>query len=252
MHTIRLLCSSLLVLVGFKAAAVDPVQQADIPKERRIIARYTKTPIKMDGRLDDPAWKDAPAYPMCLANQNLQPAEPREGGKVRFLWNEEYLYIGADFTDSDVVAEGKNDQEHHYRTGDLLEVFLKPDNETWYWELYATPHNKKTTFFFPGRGRLGLPSMEEYRCDLKVAAYVDGTLNNWEDRDKGWTAEMAVPVKALTARGEKFGPEANWRVLIGRYNYSRYLPAVEHSACPQLRVSNFHNYEEYGYLTLEK
>ncbi len=47
------------------------------------------------------------------------------------------------------VAEGKEDQLHHYQMGDLVELFLKPEDYTWYWELYATPIGKKTNFWFP-------------------------------------------------------------------------------------------------------
>ena len=47
-----------------------------------------------------------------------------ESGKVRLLWNEKYLYIGLDFVDTDIVAEGQSDQQAHYRLGDTAEVFL--------------------------------------------------------------------------------------------------------------------------------
>lgn len=261
----RLICGialgSLTLLSGCESTPTKKTADA-APTGRKLVARYTVAPVKVDGRLNDAAWKDAVVYRTHLGVNNLknQPeslvqtlgTELREGGEVRLAWDDKYLYIGIHFEDSDVVAEGKADQEHHYGTGDVLEVFLKPENETWYWELYATPHRKKTSFFFPGRGQLFLPSAAAYRCDMKVGAQVDGTLNNWEDRDRGWTAEMAVPIKALTARGEKFEPGAPWRILVARYNYSRYLPMKELSMTPQLNYTNYHLLEEYGWLDLEK
>ena len=144
---------------------------------------------------------------------------------------------------------------HHYKMGDLCELFLKPADKTWYWELYATPLGKKTTFWFPGRGRTGLPSnFTDYSSGLKVGAQVNGTLNKWEDKDAYWTAEMAMPIKDLTARGEKFGPEADWRILVARYNYSRYSKrqGPEHSTVPQLSKVNYHLLEEYAKLKLIK
>jgi hypothetical protein len=136
--------------------------------------------------------------------------------------------------------------------GDLMELFLKPEDHTWYWELYATPRGKKTSFWFPGRGRLGLESCYKYECGLRVAAQVQGTLNNWQDKDIGWTVEVAMPIKDLTARGEKFGPGARWTILVARYNYSRYLPWVENSATSQLSKTNYHLLEEYRPLKLVK
>ena len=40
---------------------------------------------------------------------------------------------------------------------DLAELFLWPDQDTWYVEMYVTPNNHYTTFLFPSGGRL-LPS----------------------------------------------------------------------------------------------
>ncbi|MDD5708036.1 MAG: hypothetical protein PHR35_19125, partial [Kiritimatiellae bacterium] len=74
------------------------------------------------------------------------------------------------------------------------------------------------------------------------------TLNDWPDMDRGWTAEMAVPVRHLTARGEKWGPGSRWRIMVSRYNYSRYLRNRELSMCPPLPFSNYHLIEHYGRL----
>lgn len=158
--------------------------------------------------------------------------------------------MAVSFTDSDVVAEGTEDGQHHYKLGDVAELFLWPEDHPWYWELYVTPACKYTSFFFPGPGRLGLPSAFDNHAVLEVAAHVRGTLNDWSDRDRGWTAEMAVPVAALTQRGEVWGPGASWRVLVGRYNYSAHLPSVELSCLPKISRTNFHLRDEYGVLEL--
>jgi hypothetical protein len=178
----------------------------------------------------------------------------QEAGQVQLAWDDQYFYVGIKYCDSDIVAEGQKDQLHHYSLGDVGEVFLKPEDCSWYWELYVTPTGKKTSFWFPGRGRLGLPSCFEYSCGLKVAAQVCGTLNHWQDRDEYWTGEIAMPIKDLTAQGAKFGPGTHWRILIARYNYSRYLatPGPELSMTPSLRAVNYHLHEDYAVLRLEK
>ena len=208
---------------------------------RTLSAAHTPVPVVIDGKLDDPVWKRARVYPLYLAKDLAGNGKAlQECGQVQLAWDDHFFYIGVKFYDSDIVAEGKKDQLHQYTMGDLCELFLKPADSTWYWELYATPAGKKTSFFFPGRGRLGLPSMEDYTCGLKVAAQVCGTLNHWQDRDSYWTAEMAMPVKDLTALGNKFGPGNDWRILVARYNYSRYLTTqgTELSMTPQLRATN--------------
>ena len=46
----------------------------------------------------------------------------REKASVKLIWDDNYLYVGAEFQDSDVVQEGKEDQSHFYSSGDLLEM----------------------------------------------------------------------------------------------------------------------------------
>ena len=218
-------------------------------------ATHTPKPISVDGKLDDPVWMNAPVYALHLADDQARDGkEVTERGEARLAWDDDYLYLGITFHDSDIAAEGKEDQLKHYQLGDLCELFLTPENETWYWELYATPAGRKSSYFIPGRGSLGLPSMAEYTCGLKVAASCNGTLNNWRDKDTSWTAEMAMPVKDLTARGESFGPGSRWRILVSRYNFGRYLKrkGPELSMTPKLSREDFHLLPEYAILRLEK
>jgi len=213
-----------------------------------VAARATRA-VKIDGRLDYPVWKQAKVYPLELSLENQSKGQRlQEPGNMRLAWDDKALYLGIDFTDSDVVAEGTKDGEHHYAKGDLAEFFIWPEDQTWYWELYVTPKGHQTTFFFPGGGRLGIPSHFNQGFRLKTAARIDGTLNDWTDRDRGWTAEMAVPVKELTARGEAWGPGSRWRILVSRYNYSRYLWTKELSMCPALPGGSYHARESYGRL----
>jgi hypothetical protein len=220
-----------------------------------MVAKYTATPIKLDGSLDDPAWQNACVYQLKLSEDRVKNGETLQSpGEVRLAWDDQYFYVGVKYYDDDVVAEGKKDQEHHYLEGDLCEVFLKSDSFTWYWELYGTPLNKKTSFWFPGRGRVGLPSMADYHCGLIVAAEVKGTANNWRDKDEYWTLELAMPIIDLVAEGGTFSPESDWRILVARYNYSRYLDiqGPEYSMTPQLSATNYHLIKEYARLKLEK
>lgn len=228
-----------------------------------VIAKYTSEPVKLDGKLDESAWGKARSYSLSIplkARFGMPESMLRNGdgnlqekSAVKLLWDDNYLYVGAEFEDSDVVQEGKEDQGHFYSTGDLLEVFLKPAEENYYWEIYGTPNNKKTWFSIPSRGRLIFPACASYLPEnFKVAAAVDGTLNNWKDKDKRWTVEMAIPIKELTVHGAKFDNSANWTILLARYNYSVYLQGAELSAYPQLSNVNWHLYEEYAKLRLEK
>ena len=87
---------------------------------------------------------------------------------------------------------------------------------------------------------------------LIVGAQVQGTLNQWEDKDASWTGEFAVPVQDLTARGESFGPGSQWTILVSRYNYGRYLSWQELSMTPQISRTSYHLLEDYAVLNFVK
>lgn len=248
---------ALAALGGFLlTAGCGLLTRSALPERAEIIAKYTSTPISIDGKLEDKAWTLTPSYPLFLGKQayaKLSPALRRtlgtnlkEKGECKLLWDNDYLYVGIKFMDSDVVAEGEKDQMYHYNTGDVAEVFIKPQEEAYYWELYVTPANKKSCFFFPGRGRLFLPSCQKENLKLETAAAVSGSLNNWQDQDHFWTAEMAIPVKSLVQYGAEFGPGSRWNFFVSRYNYSKYLQYKELSSFPQQDEPNFHVHEEYG------
>lgn len=245
----------LLVLILGGCASVDGDDQRNVKRLPGMEAIYDDARVIVDGWLDEAIWKDATLYPLYRAkDQAGSEPEASELGSVRLVWDDQYLYIAVELEDSDIVAEGESDQLQHSKLGDMFEIFLKPDSETWYWQLQVTPHSRMSSFWVPGRGRLGLPSNMQYSSGLRVAAKIEGTLNNWRDADQGWTAEMAMPLRELTSRGETFGPGAAWRILAVRYNYSRYQrqQAPILTMTPRLPDNNLHRLEEYAPLQVTR
>ena len=244
--TLSLLCLCLL-LAGCKSFKTDRAADNSTYK-----VHYTATPIKIDGKMDDPAWNQAKA--LSFSPPSISSPECIENGKVKILWDDKYVYVGGTLTDSDIVQEGDKNWEHLYKTGDLMEVFLQRKGERHYWELYAAPNNKKTSFFFLSKGRLGLPSGFEHKVTgMRVKSTCNGTLNNPKDRDVSWTTEMAIPRKELERNGVKIVPGQIWHFLIGRYNYSIYLDEKELSmvGTPCERVS-YHNFDAWSWLEFVK
>jgi hypothetical protein len=244
--------SGVLQLVTYAvliAAAEGPssINLSSSPTGGGLEAMQSLQPVVVDGKLDDPVWATATAYPLCAVpkSDGRRPAI-QEAGSARFAWDDRYFYVALDFIDSDVVAECDADGAYHYRFGDVGEVFLKPADRPWYWECYVTPKARQTTFFYPSRGRLSLPSTLRVENQLIVGAQIQGTLNAYRDRDHGWTAEMAIPIVMLKAQGDAFGPGSRWTVQVGRYNYSAHLPALELSSVPELSKADFHLIEEFA------
>lgn len=199
---------------------------------------YAENPIKIDGKLDEPAW--AKAKPVKL--NPIPWSLCTENGTVKILWDDKYVYFGGVFCDSDIVQLSDKNWRHYYRTGDLMEIFLKPADKHYYWELYATPNNLKNSLFYCSGGRLGLRSAPACRLEgILVKSTCQGTLNNEKDYDRQWTTEMAVPIKDLEKHGEKIEPGKVWSFLIGRYNYSIHLDQKELTRSGTPGSNNFHD-----------
>ena len=115
----------LLLVLAISVTSCSDNNVAEKPKDGQwpsIEAIYSKKPVKVDGLLDEEIWSQAKVYSLAVA-KNLQSSRPlAEAGSVQFAWDDEYFYLAAKFKDSDIVAEGKEDQLHQSRisqvTGD--------------------------------------------------------------------------------------------------------------------------------------
>ena len=219
----------------------------------KINAKYLQKDINDLWDFNNPAWQKTSMYPFLPAGTRC-PTVLSEGGVVRFLWNEDYLWIMADMKDSDIVQECDQDNRHHYQTGDVLEIFIRPARHDWYWEFYATPNGHKTVFSYPSGGRR-LPSclLPSGMPDHQIKIELHGTLNNMSDRDNGWCCIVAIPLKELR---EKCPLDFSipWMVQVARYNYSVYLQKTEYSILGRTTSldPDFHCFSSYALLYFDK
>jgi len=80
----------------------------------------------------------------------------------------------------------------------VLEIFIRPPDSQCYWEFFATPNQHQAVTFFLSSGRrlpgcLQKKGMDGYRITVEL----DGTLNNYADRDHGWKCIAAILLKEL-------------------------------------------------------
>ena len=94
--------------------------------------------------------------------------------------------------------------------------------------------------------------VEDFRCIVgrrlagDVAARINGTLNDSDDRDKGWSFELAIPVSDLAEKGVPFDGKEPWKLLLARYNYDVNFRYVQLSTYPPTPVAGNHHVEYYG------
>lgn len=222
--------------------------------------------VVVDGIVDEQCWQNAKKYDFGVTHRAMAWKHPELAkkfgdsvltpGYVKVLCDKDFIYISAVMKDDDIIALGKRDQQVHCTEGDVFEIFLKPENANHYWELHITPSGLCGVMFYPSRGYHFLPQIvlpsERPLKNIKYKVTVDGTLNKSDDIDRSWTVEAAISLKELAEAGVPFDPQNPWRVLFGRYNFSRYQPLCELSSVPKLSKFDFHVHEEYGKLRINK
>ena len=252
--TLLQLTSLAALLNGCSTASGVP----EAPEIPAATVTRTQLPVTLDGKLDDAAWATTPGFELKPIDMysGLPKREaariardPYESAVVKFLYDDRYLYVAAALTDSDVTAYSDRDQELLFRYGDLLEVFLYPEQGTWYWEIYAAPNGARSSFFYPGGGQLGNWEFftEKYLMkDFAVASRIGGTRNNHNDRDNGWSTEMRIPLRELEKAGIRFAPGIPWRIMVSRYNFGAGLYRPQLSSFPPLPGPDFHLRQYYA------
>lgn len=219
----------------------------------------------LNSGLEHPAWKNTPELMMMKLVYEPEDIrkKPVEGGYVKFLYDDNFLYTLVHVADSDIIVNANKNGGHYYRDCDVIEIFIRPDNARYYWEIYGTPNNLTTRFFYRSRSTLGQYSAFEHKeTGLTVRSKVDGTLNDSSDKDKSFTLLFAIPVSELNRPTKEskeihpagtipFAPGNLWRIQVSRYNYNRYFSNFELSAYPQV-YGGFHTHPNFAEFELIK
>ncbi len=230
----RLTCAVFIGLLGLGAAPAPPAQWQDgyrfpVPEidwapRGTVCFRADPAPI-IDGLLDDPAWKNAPWTEDFTDIQGpLRPA-PRFRTRARLLWDDQYLYIGAEMDEPDLWATLTTRDAVIFHDNDF-EVFIDPDGDTHqYYELEMNALNTVWDLLLIQPYRDGGPAVNAWDiAGLKTAVHLDGTVNDPSDRDRGWTVEIAIPWDVLGQCAHRPAPPApgdQWRVNFSRVEWTR-------------------------------
>jgi hypothetical protein len=237
-----------------------------MPDPRAYVCYTTTTPVKMDGLLDDKAWNEVPWTDYFVDIEGSVKPEPRYKTRAKMVWDDKNLYIGAEIEDPHVWANLRQRDTIILYDNDF-EVFIDPDGDTQaYYELeinaYGTPWD---LLLLKAYRDGGLPVFGWNIAGLEVVTHIDGTVNNPSDTDKGWTAEIKLPLEAmkecaggLPKAGDKWRIDfsrVEWKTKVENNKYVKEInPATGRSFpednwvwSPQGRI-NMHMPEMWGYL----
>jgi hypothetical protein len=228
------------------------------------VARYTafqvREAIQVDGKLDEAVWTRAPKSPRFV--DILSGQRTIHDTHAMVVWDATHLYVAYRIEEPFVHAKFKQHNDPIYYDNDV-EFFIAGRDA--YYEFEINAFNTSYEVFFiwndaydsggfsktqefarakmqpfngvgfsnhPRGGRLGQFSWTF--PGIRTAVHVDGSINQDDDRDRGWTVELAFPWKGLEwlAKAEqralppREGDE--WRMDFSRFNtYKEAAPAKD-------------------------
>lgn len=234
-----------------------------IPKS--YIAYKTIDSITIDGLATEKAWKQAKWSTNFIDIKGVK--TPKYKTRVKMLWDETYFYIFAELEEPHVWADITKRDAVIFHNNDF-EVFIDPEgNNHGYYELEINALNTVWDLFISKPYReLKQPILNDWNITgLKSAINVNGTLNNPNDIDKGWTVELAIPWAVYkTAYYQDNVPRNDfWRINFSRVNWDFQLKNEKYERkknengklaheynwvwSPQ-GVVNMHEPEKWGYV----
>jgi hypothetical protein len=230
-----------------------PMNVKAAPPLKRYVVAKTPKPIKLDGKLDEPAWAVAPSTGAFVDTMT-----GNAGGVVteaKLLWDNQNLYIGFVNLDTDVWSS-LTSRDDKLWTQEAVEVMIDADgNGKSYIELQVAPNGTIFDTYLPTYRKYE-DSLDpkrkpfDWNSKVKVGVKVDGTLNKREDQDKSWTVEIALPladVNGLDKPGVKMPPAVGdvWRLNMYRMDAPKDKAQIAVAWSPPL-VGDFHKLDRFG------
>ncbi len=251
----------------YQAVAPRPKNPTDIViRPRGYICGRTPHPIKITGRLDDPAWKAAPWTEYFVDIEGHHKPTPRFHTRAKMLWDDDYLYVGAYLEEPHVWGTLKDKNSIIFNDPDF-EIFIDPDgsNHNYYeFEINALGTIWELSLERPYRDG-GPIHRGDNMPGLLSKVHIDGSLNDPSDTDKGWSIEVAIPWSGLaryTGKNQSCPPQPGnqWRMNMSRVNWLVDIIDGKYSKVPReahpednwvwtpQRAIDMHRPEQWGYV----
>jgi len=253
------LVSMALFFMAIKSAVYG---QPDYKKQGRCreedIPHYTAYKISdapmIDGKLEEAFWKNASRSKSFT--DLISGADAYLDTRAAVLWDDQNLYVGYWIEEPHVTATLTRRDAPIYQDNDV-ELFIAGPDGYYEFEINAFGTIYEVLFFwldaFEKKGYHNRPEFDRsaegakpfngvaykhprgrrigfWNWDmpgLRSAVYIDGTINNNQDKDKGWTVEIAIPWSSLKILAEGDGralPPSEgdtWRMDFSRFNVKK-------------------------------
>lgn len=181
---------------------------------------YTVAPlheaIVIDGKLDEKAWRST------APTRNFFRTDGEKGNgtlatHAKIMADDTHLYFGFHAKDGDIASPYTQRDETLWKA-DVMEIFLDTgQGDKSYVEIQVNPNNAVFDALFTSPRK---PKWEDAAKNLTLgiesAVFLDGTVNQSDDKDKSWSVEIRIPFAELPGLQGKPGPTDVWRMNLYR------------------------------------
>ncbi len=248
------LAAALAALAGAsRALEIDP---------KGYVCHRAASPLKLDGRLDEPAWRDAPWTTEFLDIEGHAKPRPALGTRAKMLWDDDYFYVGGELQEPHLWATLTPHDSVIFQDHDF-EVFIDPNGDNHeYYEFEINALGTTWDLLLPRPYKDGGSAVDAWEIPgLRSAVHLDGSLNDPSDVDRGWSVELAFPWRALKELARRDAPPKDgdqWRVNFSRVEWTLQIEDGRYRKTPGLKehnwvwspqgVVNMHRPETWGYV----
>jgi Carbohydrate family 9 binding domain-like len=245
---------------GLEPAPAQKGRADAVPKG--YVCYRTQAPIKIDGLLDDVAWKTAPWTDRFVDIEGDVRPRPRFQTRAKMLWDDTYFYVAALLEEPHVWGTLTKHDSVIFQDNDF-EIFIDPDGDNHeYYEIEINALGTEWDLFLNKPYHVSGSAFNEWEIPgLKTAVHVSGTLNNLKDVDQSWSVEFAIPWKALAEFAHRPIPPRDgdqWRVNFSRVEWRHEIVDGQYRKIPKKREDNWvwspqgvidmHRPEHWGYV----
>ncbi|NIA15952.1 MAG: hypothetical protein GWP08_17960 [Nitrospiraceae bacterium] len=237
-----MLVMGIVLVCGMLAAAPPPLLHFECAR--------TAGAIVVDGESDDKAWDNAEPITDFRLWETFE--RPTERTSVRFCYDDDYLYALFECDDPDIFTL-YDSRDAYIWESDAVELFLKPDADNpIYYEFEVAPNNAVFDARMVNTGSGGFRRWAKWNCDVRTAVQVRGSINEWKDRDEGYTVEIAIPLAALSETiGDRPLRGQTWKFAAVRVDVSVTLDKEERSSTANVPGGDIHQKNGYFSLTFK-
>ncbi len=212
-----------VLLIVLLVSGQNGVGDAKTGLPKSIAAPLITSPLLIDGKIDEPAWKKAPWSDLFEDIEGSKKPKPPLATKMKMVHDSRGLYIAVEMEEPHLQGSFTEHDSYIFHLDNDFEVFIDSDGDCQnYVELEMNAKNTTWDLLLTRPYRDGGRALDSFEMKgVQTAVFLDGTINDPSDIDRGWTVEMFLPWKSLAEVGQGVPPKLGerWRINFSRVEW---------------------------------